>query len=96
MLILYGSHSYKGAQRTWYYVLISMSPNRAARFLEIPNVMGMQAVTNLIPGPNSHSEVSAFRNPVDFEVETFILHCVEVILLPLLEKKPHNFSAVGR
>lgn len=95
-LVLYGSHGYNGAQRTWYYALVSMSTNRDARSLEILYVMGMQAATNLFPGPYSRSEVSAFRNPVGFEVETSMLHCVEVILLPLLEKKPHTFSVVGR
>lgn len=51
-----------------------MSPNRAAKSLEILNVIAMQAVANLMAGPCSHSEVAAFRNPVAVEVEISMLH----------------------
>lgn len=51
--ILYDSHSCNGAQGIWYNALVSLSPNRAAKSLEILNVIAVQAVTSLMAGPCS-------------------------------------------
>lgn len=71
-----------------------MSPSRAAKCLEMWNLMAMQTVTNLMAGPRSHSEVAAFRNPAVFEVETSMLRSVEDILLPFLERS-HMYFFTG-
>lgn len=63
------SHRYNGAQRIWLHVLLSMSPNRAAKSLEILNLIAVKAITNVVAGSRSQSEAAAFRNPVAFEME---------------------------
>jgi len=68
-----------------------MSPNRAAKSLEILNVIAVQAVSYVVVGPCSHCEVVAF------EVETSMLRSVEDILLPILERSHLFFRwIVGR